>query len=372
VSTNESAQADDPHDKPSPRWARWITIGSVVAAVIALVITVAMAGPSAIFHQLIGIGPWFVLVIAIEALGTLSDAAALKCCVGEGSHRPTYWDVVRAQVAGRSISLVTPLGSLGEVTKTTMLMKDVSAERAIAAVARWNLTILGISLAAIVIGAPVCAATLDLPPWLSWTLYVGSAAAAAALIVGVALIRRGMVSTLVAALGKLRLVSKKRRAAWKKQLRNIDQHLRGRGHRRIGMLPAAWLVASRLLVWINVYVILHATGNTATLGTMAAMATAGTVISYASTIVPMGLGISEGGNAALFAALGQEASLGVTLVMTRRMIQLLYAAFGLSLVATHGTIQRAKAFQAARGSKRAPARAVKPAGPAAASYPRAS
>ncbi len=353
----------------SPRWARWVTYGSVVVALIALVITVVSAGPREIFRHLIGIGPWFALILAIELLGTLCDAAALACCVGRG---PSYWSVVRAQVGGRAVSLVTPLGSLGEVTKTTMLMNDVRTDRAIAAVARWNLTILGISLVAVVVGAPVCAVTLDLPTWLSAMLYAGSGVAGLLLIAGATLLRRGMLSSAIGLLGRMRILSKKRRAAWRKRLRSIDHHIRGKGSEPVGAKPIAWLVLARILTYVNVWVILAATGTVAGVGTMAAMATAGTVISWASTVVPMGLGVSEGGNAALFAALGEGAALGVTVVMTRRVVQLIYAAVGLSLVTTTGTIQKARAFKSARAGRGRAAKDVISAAPAAAAFPRAS
>jgi hypothetical protein len=78
--------------------------------------------------------------------------------------------------------------------------------------------------------------------------------------------------------------------------------------------------------------VLAGTGHLVGVGTMAALATAGLVISWSSMIVPMGLGLSDGGTAALFVALGASPSLGVTVVLGQRVTQLLYAAFGLTLL----------------------------------------
>jgi hypothetical protein len=352
--------------KPSePRWARWVTYGSVAAALIAIVITVVASGPRAILDGLISIGPWFGLIVAIEILGTACDAAALHGYVSDGKRRIGYFETVRAQVAGRAVSLVTPLGSLGEVTKTTMLMKHVTSQRAIAAVARWNLAYLGISLLAIVIGAPISAAMLDLPPWLDGMLYIGAAVAAVVLVAGATLVRRGMLSSVVGALAAVRIVSAKRRQAWRKKLRQVDKLVAGRSQHRAGIAPIGWLVLSRALNWLNAWVVLAAAGTVVGAGTMAALATAGIAISFASTMVPLGLGIAEGGNAALFVALGLDASLGVTLAISRRVIQVLYAIIGLSFVATTGGWRKLRAM-ASRP------RAITTRGTPSAAFPRAS
>ena len=59
-----------------------------------------------------------------------------------------------------------------------------------------------------------------------------------------------------------------------------------------------------------------------------------TLVSLISNVVPMGIGVSEAGNAALMAALGESPGLGVTTVLARRVIQMCYAAVGLMLMAT--------------------------------------
>lgn len=354
----------------APRWARWFTYASFAVAGIALVLTFVMSGPRTIVNQLVAIGPWFGLVIAIEVLGTCCDANALRLYLGSRHRRPGFGHVLRAHVAGRAVSLVTPLGSLGELTKTTILMEGTSTDRAIAAVARWNLTTIAISLAAIVIVAPICAWRLSLPTWIAGVLYIGAALAALLFVVGVTLIRRGVLTSAVNVLVRLHIISRARRKAWRPRLRSIDQQLRGRGYLPVGAAPFGWLVLSRALTWLGLWVVMAASGTFAGVGTMAALATAGTVISWASTIVPLGFGVSEGGNAALFSALGHDPALGVTLVLARRMIQLLYAAVGLSFFATTGTIEKARKLGERRARNTAEMATRRDSG--AVAYPRAS
>jgi uncharacterized membrane protein YbhN (UPF0104 family) len=86
------------------------------------------------------------------------------------------------------------------------------------------------------------------------------------------------------------------------------------------------------LQWVAAWVVLHANGHAPPLAVMAVIATAGTLVNIVANMVPLGLGVAEGGTAALMAALGQPASLGVTMAVARRGVQLLYAAFGLTLL----------------------------------------
>ena len=84
--------------------------------------------------------------------------------------------------------------------------------------------------------------------------------------------------------------------------------------------------------WLAAWLVLAANGHAPPLEVMAVIATAGTLVNIVANLVPLGLGVAEGGTAALMAALGQPASLGVTMAVARRGVQLLYAAFGLTLL----------------------------------------
>jgi len=184
----------------------------------------------------------------------------------------------------------------------------------------------------------VCAATLPLPAWMETALITGSIAAVAILIAGALLVRRGMVRSLAGALAQVRILPPARVAKWQARLDHLDKLLRRQGERLHERWRAdAFVVSSRSLSYLSTWVVLAATGHVEGLGTMAALATAGLLIGWISTVVPLGLGVAEGGNAALFAALGEDPALGVTVTLARRVVQLLYAALGLVLVGTaHG------------------------------------
>jgi len=349
------ATEDETPDHPAPSWTRYITLVSIVVAVIALGLTIYSVGPSKLWAQLGDIGFGFAIILGIEVVITSFDSAALSGFIGPGGRRPSFLHVVRAQVAGRAINAVTPLASLGEATKATTLMEQTSSQRAIAAVFHYNLASIGVRLVTIVIGAPICALVLDLPHVLTVVLLVGSAVAATALVGGILLVRRGMLASIVDAIRTTRLIGKERAQTWRKKLQAIDRY-QPRRNASFGKrwAPAAWVIVSRLLSLVSMWVVLKSVGYTAGIGTVAAVATAGTLISMIASIVPMGLGISEGSNAALFAALGAPASLGVTMVLGSRITLIVYAAIGLFLLsASTVVVGGAKKVQAKRTARRA-------------------
>ena len=360
-----AAAPDDPGERAAPSWTRYFTHASIAVAVIALAITVWSVGPSQLWHQLADIGWGFAAVLAIEVVITGCDSAALSGFLGPGGRRPSFLHVVRAQVAGRAINAVTPLASLGEATKATTLMERTGSQRAIAAVFHYNLAAIGVRLITIAVGAPICALVLPLPHLLAVALLVGSAIAAAALIAGALLVRRGMLASLVDGVRAVRLISSERAGRWHAKLDAIDRYQPRDAGRRRQWLPALWVIASRLLSLASMWVVLRSVGYTAGLGTVAAVATAGTLISMIASVVPMGLGISEGSNAALFAALGAPASLGVTMVLGNRITLLVYAAIGLFLLSAStvvaGGARRVKGASDRRRARRTPA-ATAPAG----------
>lgn len=344
-----TAAAADDTDGPAPSWTRYFTYASIVLALAALGLTVWSVGPSTLWKQLGEIGWAFAIVLGLEVVITGCDSAALSGFIGPGGRRPSFLQVVKAQVAGRAINAVTPMASLGEATKATTLMENTSSKRAIGAVVHYNLASIGVRLVTIAVGAPICALVLDLPHLLTVALLVGSLVAAIALVGGTLLVRRGMLATVVDTLRGTRLLSSERGKKWRDKAVQIDRY-KTKSERP--WLPAVFVIGSRLLSLVSMWTVLRSVGYTAGVGTVAAVATAGTLISMIASVVPMGLGISEGSNAALFAALGAPASLGVTMVLGSRITLIAYAAIGLFLL---GATSVASAIPAgSAGGRRSP------------------
>lgn len=345
------ADTDDKEETTgAPSWAKWVSRLVGVGALIALVVTLYSVGFGTIWNQLRIIGWWFVPIVLLEVASAFADAMVIHGFLGSGGRRPSYWSVLKAQVSGRAINLVTPMASLGEATKVTMLMRETSSSRAVAAVVRFNISYAGLNLMAVIIGAPICALVLPLPWWLEQTLWIGTGLAVAVIVAVALLLRAGLLGSLIKGVRTVRLLSDERAKKLQQRLKDVDKSLRGdRGLR--SWLPGLWALVSKVMGWTIVWIVMNANGETPSVGVMATMASAGTVVNIISNVAPMGIGINEAGTAALMAALGVNAGLGVTTVLARRVITIFYAAIGLTLMATSDDVVPHKLRRKRKGGK---------------------
>jgi len=333
-----------------PSWARWVTIGALAVALVALGWTLYSVGLHELLHRLELIGPWFLVVIGIEIGVTGCDAAAIYAFLRPDQRKIGYLRVLLAQLSGRAVNAVTPMGSLGEVVKVTMILERVPQARTVSAVLLYNMTGLGISFLLIAVGAPITAFALDLPRELEILLYAGGGVAAISVVVMPILVQRGMLSSIAGLGHRIGLIRKKQYKRWRGKLEQIDSKLRDAGgaRRHDRLLAVTFVLVSHVLSWTASAVLIYAAGGRLSLGFLAAVLTAGQVIGWVAALVPLGLGISESGNYALFSALGHEPAIGVTLSLGRRVTQLVYAAIGLVLAAVNQTVKEAKAARKTR------------------------
>lgn len=342
-------------DNEQPAWARWVSRISLVIALIAFGVTIWSVGLDALLGHIAKIGWWFVAIIAVEGVVTCLDAAAIHSVAREKG-QPGYTQVLFAQIAGRAVNLVTPASTLGEATKASILTGSMGTSRAVSAVLYVALVSGVFQLAVIAVGAPLTALLLPLPFGLRLGLIATAVIAAAIAITIAILVRRGMLASLVALGGRLRLVSRRKRTAWRERLAKIDERLSGaKGDGRGRAI--AYVIGSKFLTWANIWLILAATGYYASVGEIAALLSAGVVIGWVSTIVPLGVGVTESGNYALFRALGAPPAVGVALAVVRRIVQLVFAAIGFALLgvwrASEATRRRIQGRRRPKGVARA-------------------
>jgi uncharacterized membrane protein YbhN (UPF0104 family) len=80
--------------------------------------------------------------------------------------------------------------------------------------------------------------------------------------------------------------------------------------------------------WSIKCILVYAAGGPTAVGFLAAIIALGQAIYWVSKLVPMGIGVTEGGNYAVFAALGANPAIGVTIGLAARVIDLSYAMLG--------------------------------------------
>lgn len=316
----------------APRWMTWVTRISVVIGIVALIATVWIVGPQVIVGHMRAIGWFFAVILALEILSSICDATAVYY-MAQGPGHPRWREAVVAQIAGRGVNSVTPGGNLGEALKVGLLSQRCSAKRIIAAVMYVQLMIGVVSLAFVALGSGATAFLFDVPSFGMLLLFAGALVAAGVATGIYLLLRRGMLTTLSATLARLRIISKERRDRWNKTLSEVDQRLRGQDveHRRRALV---FIFASQALQKTIAFLVVFAAGYTLSPGQFLALVSAGVLLGWISTIIPLGLGILEGGNVALFSLIGAPASLGLALSLSRRVNQVVFAVIGFIVLTT--------------------------------------
>jgi uncharacterized protein (TIRG00374 family) len=327
-----------------PTWARWVTRISLVIAIVALVFTIRDLGLHALAKYFRKIGWWWFAVLALEAAITSLDAVAIRAFLSPEQDKVKFRSTLLSQLAGRAVNAVTPSGNLGEAVKVSVLTEHVSQSRAVSTILLYNIVSFTVELATVAVAAPFMALLVPMPTSLRWLMIVVGVVCLLFAIGLNMLVRAGVLASLARVLMKIRILSQARYTRWEVTLRAVDDKLRlvEGARKRDRWLGIAAVVLSRGTSMTLSLLILHAVGEPITLGFVAAYTVGGFAIYLASSLVPMGLGISEGGNYALFRALGYNPARGVTLVLARRVTLIVYAAIGLVLVTASETVKRAK------------------------------
>jgi uncharacterized protein (TIRG00374 family) len=322
-----------------------VTTISLIFAISALGYTVYDIGPSTISEKFSQIGWWWLAVIGLEVAITSLDALAMRSFMSPEQDQIRWRDALLAQLAGRAVNAVTPTGNLGEAVKVSVLVEHVSQSRAVATILLYNVVSFMVELMVVVVAAPIM---VLLNPWLPDGIkLLVMAAAGVCFIITLALylaVKGGILVGIARFARRIRLLSQARFERWEVNLRAVDDKLRlvsgARGRdRAIGIVAN---VLSRCASMTLSAALLTACGVELTVGFFASLMVAGFAIYMVGSLVPMGLGVSEGGNDALFKALHHDAGGGVTAVLARRVTQVMYAAIGLFLVTTNLTVRRAR------------------------------
>lgn len=325
---------DDDDDGRSGRRA-WVVRALLVAAVGALAWTIHRLGWRDVLDRLTAIGGWFLVVLAIDVAMTVVDSVAIHAFLGGNGRRHGFGRTVTAQIIGRATNAISPIGGLGSVVKVMMLAGNGKKTLPVAAVLQVNLVGFWLEVMVIAIGVPIAVGQIAMPRQLEIALDIGAAVAGVIAIALPVLARRGLLASLFAGLFKLHIVSRRTVRRMRRELGKVDKQIKParRGARRHDqVIGAIAVVVSHLGSWTIKCVLVYAAGGPTTLGFFAALIVLGQLIYWISRLVPMGLGVSEGGNYAVFSLLGADPATGVTISLAARVIDLAYAVLGGALV----------------------------------------
>jgi len=322
--------------RPRGGFLRWVRVVAIAVGLVAFAFVARALGWSGITRVLADTGGWFLVVAAIDVAGAMLDGAGIHRLVRRHAPLP-YARAVAAQLAGVGINRLTPGNALGEPVKVAILMEHVPRASAVSSIMMFDVAATCVAVAAIVIGVPLTLAIVDLPPELAAIAWIGAGVLVAFAIALVVLVRRGVVGSLVAALARLRLIDRARATTWTASTTEIDTYVRELPRAKLAF---AFLFGSRCMNWLGTVVLLHASDLPLTAPLVIGVLSVGLLVQWAAHLVPLGLGLADGGTYLLYAALGAPALAGLDFAMVYRARTCVIAGIGLAVLAGISYVDR--------------------------------
>lgn len=299
-----------------------------VIGLVALGWLIERLGWDTILDAVRSIGVWFAVLAAIDLASVMCDAGGIHGFARLQTPNVSYWRVFAAQASGLAINRLTPGNSLGEPIKVTMLMEHLPETTAVSAVVMFNVATYTAAITVIVIGVPVTLLTLSLPGNAEIAVWIATIVLGCLGVGLIVLVRRGAIYTLIGALP----IAQARRDRWRARMSSIDAQIRtfGQPATRRGI---AFVAASRVLNAAGTLVLVHAAGISMSVPLAAGVLSVGIIITWLSNVIPLGMGIAEGGNYVLYGALGATGTEGIVFAMVNRLRTVVLAIMGLTVMA---------------------------------------
>ena len=351
-------------DEPTGgRTAQRVTPGGVAAAVLGVALFVY-------FVQRVGVGEvaagierlgWlFLVVVALGGLRFAARGMAWRACL-EGPHRLTPGRAFQAVVAGDTLGNLTPLSLLiSEPAKALFVRDREPVSRTLSALAVENL-FYTLSAALVIAGG---ALTLVLRLRTADTWWLASVGLVTAMIILISLVhaviwRRVRVASGLFELAIRRGLAPRVVARWGERVRVVEDRVYALYPREPGRLTrlACWELSFHALAILEIYIVLSLISDIApTLLDAFVFESGNRFITTMFKVVPMRIGVDEGGTAAFAELLGFGAAAGVTLAIVRHARMLVWATVGVGLLVRRGlsvrtAIEAAGAAQDARQDK---------------------
>ena len=308
----------------------------LIAGAALFALLVWQIGPRAIAASFARLGPSLVIVLvfpfcAITAFDTLGWRYAFR------RDRVGFWPLALARVAGEAVNGTTPTGSVGgEAVKAWLLRDRVPFRESLPSVIVAKTTITIAQALFLLFGLLVAASTL--PREDAWLLKVMGA------LLGLEILAVGgfvyaQVSGVLAGSGRmLERIGVMRPAHTGLPLQRIDRALslfyrrqRVRLALSIGFHCLGW-VASACETWFILWLL----GTPVSPATAVIIEACGTAVRFITFFVPAHLGALEGGNVALFMALGLDPAAGLSAILIRRVREAAWIGLGFVVLRAPG------------------------------------
>lgn len=325
---------------------KWIQIVSLLAGLALLAYLIKQTGISALAHYLAMRGWGFVAIIALSAVRNVARAASWYCAIDPAHRLVGFWSLMNVMLAGEAIKYLTMTGPLlGESAKAAMVRREMPLVAGFSSIVVENLiydlTVFIVMLA----GLPVFVSLINAPRQLHIAAY-GFAAVLVFVIVFVWLAIRGRWFIVARLLEQLKRLTAERAddetphlpsrlAKLIAQVREVESNIYAFYENRRAAFFAIFAVnmLAHLINVLEVCLILRLMDLPSSFAAGFVVEAVTKVINGAFFFVPARAGVYESGNALTLEAMGLSASAGVALAIIRKLRALVWAAYGLGIIA---------------------------------------
>lgn len=330
----------------SVRWLRAVLLlgGAALFAVL-----VWQIGPRAIVASFGELG-WRLLIVLVFPFSLITACDTLGWRFAFRRDRVSFWTLARARLAGEAVNGTTPTGSVGgEAVKAWLIRDRVPFRESLPSVIVAKTTITIAQALFLLLGVLVAWPTLSAGA--VWLLKPMTALLALE-IAAVAGFVYAQMCGVVAGGGKmLERIGVVRAAHRGLPLRRIDLSL-SLFYRReplrlglsIGFHFLGW-VASAAETWLILWLL----GVPASPATAVIIEACGTAVRFVTFFIPAHLGALEGGNVAVFLALGLDPAAGMSAILVRRVREAAWVGLGFVLLRAPGRRRAVVAVPEAEG-----------------------
>ena len=297
----------------------------LVGGLVVLAFLVARVGIESVMSVLSRL-TWWQLVLICLPYGLIMVVDTLGWRYAFISNPPPYLRMLAARTAGEAVNIVTALGSVGgEAVKVWLLRPAVSYDESVPSVVIAKTTSTIAQTLLLLVGLVLAVTTLTVAGDVIWAMLV---------LLGVEVLLVGgffvtQVAGLVRRAGRL--------LVWSGLIENasaaedLDARLRRyyRENWRRFFLSVVFHFGGWLLGALEVLVMLYVLDIPVSMATATVIEAVGSGVRFASFLVPGSLGVLEGANTGVFAALGLGASAGLAFSLVRRARQGVWIGIGL-------------------------------------------
>ena len=302
-----------------------------------LVAVVVRVDAHEVFTLVSRAGRWLLVAIVLH-MGSLACAAwAWRALVAYKVAPPGWRKSVAIYWVGQAFNALTPGDALGEVAKGALASRSIDGVLTAASLITHRLLFAASGIATGIVGSLLCLIHPQLPNRAVLVILGANLVAALSLVVVWQTVWRGATPRIARMLASTPFLSKRSRERLLSGGQQLDRELTSgaRSGRRSGLRAVAWLAVMRGVQAVEMVVLLRplmpdqSLWDLLLLGLLAR--SAAQLAAWTAPWLPAQLGVLEGAQAFLFAALGLDPSSGVALQLLMRARTLVFAVIGLGI-----------------------------------------